>query len=495
MAKIDPSNGRTSGFDDATLVHELFESRAFLSPSAIALQLERSAAMTYAELSARSTDLAAQLQERGVGPDTMVPIMFDISFEMIISILAVLKSGGAYVPLALDHPYARLKKKLEALTATFLLMGQTPSISEKMSELKKGFPSLEILTYSLSSAGPVGMSSSLAPSSVTADNLAYVLFTSGSTGAPKGVAVEHRNLLAFLRSGKGNARGTSTMRKLLLSPYTFDISVGDIFSTLTTGGTLGLVRRDELLSNLPYWLEIMETTDLAVTPSIGRQLPTHGLPQLRRILFVGETLPVALAVRLRQTREVYNTMGPTECVVDATEYSLPVPTQDSLVFRDRVPIGYPIGETTIHILCPSTLELVVGQEVGEICIGGPQVARGYLADAELSKKKFVSDPFSPVPLGRMFRTGDLGRWNQFGQVEHLGRIDSQVKLRAIRIEPGEVEHVVQSVNGIETAYADVIDMGRLGEQSLVVAYTLQRPHSGDEIHIPSRLITYTFPYF
>ena len=459
------------------LVHELFETCARSTPSAIALDFERSSTMNYSELDARSTALAAELRDKkGVGPDMMVPILFDISFEMIVAILAVMKAGGAYVPLGLDHPKDRLKRVLDIAGPRFLLCGQGTA-SVRASELKDISPNLDLLVYAVGDsqtfAAPTH-SNRLLPGSVTAEHLAYVLFTSGTTGMPKGVGVEHRNLSAFLRSGQGDAMAPAGMRKLLLSPYTFDISVGDIFSTLTSGGTLGLVRRQELLSNLPYWLDMMKTTHLAVTPSVGRQIPTEGLPHLTHIIFVGETLPVDLAIRLSKTRQVHNTMGPTECVIDATEYVVPKSTDASdaaYAIGDRVPIGYPIGATNIYVLRPSTLELTARGEVGEICIGGPQVSRGYVTDAELSRSKFVSDPFTGVTGGMMFRSGDIGRWNQFGQLEHLGRMDGQVKLRGLRIETGEIEHVVQkSSPDIHTVYADVLDIS--GEQTLVVVFTL-----------------------
>nr|ABA12609.1 putative nonribosomal peptide synthetase [Omphalotus olearius] len=471
----------------APLAHELFESCAQRNPTAIALQFEDSLTMTYAELAARSNELAYELQGKGIGPEVMVPILFDNSLEMIVAILAIMKAGGAYVPLGVDHPKARLQRVVEITGAKLLVCGAALCAKARARDLKIAFPDIEVLDYARDpSLSSTDCARALPERRVSPEQLAYVLFTSGSTGVPKGVAVEHRNLCAFLHSGQGNAKGSPKMRKLLMSPYTFDVSIADIFSTLTSGGTLGLVRRLELLSNLPYWLGVMKTTHLAVTPSVGRQIPTEGLPHLRHILFAGETLPVDLAVRLSQTREVSNIMGPTETTIEATEYLVP-----KKLFGERVPIGYALGTTLIYIVRPTTLDLVARGEVGEICIGGPQVARGYVSDPELSSKKFVPDPFSRVEGAKIFRTGDLGRWNEFGQLDHLGRLDGQIKLRGLRIETGEIELVVQKADAdIRGVYVDVLDYD--GEQNLVAAFTLSSNSLGTS-HSEVAVVSLTEP--
>ena len=452
--------GKSSASTSQSLVHQLFDACAHANPSRIALDFEGSVSMNYAELDSLSTALANELH--WVKSDTMVPLMFDVSFEMIIAILAVLKSGGAYVPLDVNHPPARLERILDITKAKVILYGKGKEISEKVAGIKETYPAMSLLEYHCPT---VTSTTPHIARIVDAQSLAYVFFTSGSTGVPKGVAIEHGNLAAFLHSNQGNAARYPNMRKLLVSPYTFDISVGDIFSTLTSGGTLGLVSRTKLLSNLPYWVEKMRTTHLALTPSVGRQLPIDGLPDLQHLIFVGETLPVDLAFNMSRNRTVSNTMGPTECVIDATEYIIPKGSP-LLEGAQRVSIGYPIGQTTIYILRPSTTERVAVDEVGEICIGGPQVTRGYLASTDLTNAKFVPDPFSTIPGARMFRTADLGRWNRYGQLDHLGRLDGQVKLRGLRIETGEIEAVLmRSSTDILGIYVDVLDVR--GEMALV----------------------------
>lgn len=261
------------------------------------------------------------------------------------------------------------------------------------------------------------------------------------------------------------------MRKLLLSPYGFDVSVGDIFSALTTGNTLVLVRRNEILSNLPFWLAETRTTHLSVTPSVAHQIPTDGIPSLKHINFVGESLPVDLAARLSQNREVWSTSGITECAVSSTEWLIPSRSTENS-FGERVTIGLPIGHNNIYILRPSTNDLSAIGEVGEICIGGPQVAREYVSDPTLSAVKFVRDPFTKIPGARMFRSGDLGKWNRNGMIDFMGRTDGQTKLRGMRMETGEVETVVlQSNKDVLAVYADVHTSE--SEQVLVALFTLR----------------------
>ncbi|KAJ3743516.1 putative nonribosomal peptide synthetase [Lentinula detonsa] len=474
-------------------VHEVFQENARSNPSAIALDFEASYTMTYGELDARSTVLAFELRQRGVGRDVMVPLLFDSSVEMIIAILGVMKAGGAYgnyillfpldssayvicctVPLGVDHPRARLERVLSLTNAKLLLYGSGKH-TVRITDLEETFPGLQVALVALDQNLVITDISSDVLPSVDGSHLAYVLFTSGSTG---GVGVEHHNLSALFRSGQADAATHPGMRKLLLSPYTFDISVGDIFSALTTGNMLVLVRRERMLSNLLFWLEKTCTTHLSITSTLARHLPTDGIPFLKYINFVGETVPIDVASRLSRTRNLRNTMGPTECVVSATEYIIP-PHSTTASFGERVPIGRPIGSTNIYILRPSTYDLVAIGEVGEICIGGSQVSRGYVTDAALSEAKFVSDPFSNVAGARMFRSGDLGRWNRNKLLEHLGRMDRQIKLRGLRVETGEIETVVQNASeDISSVYVDMHEVE--GEQVLIALMVLALDEAVEE---------------
>ncbi|KAJ7825769.1 hypothetical protein B0H14DRAFT_2819538 [Mycena olivaceomarginata] len=471
--KPHANHNGSPGVEDASqrplLVHQLFDECG-------------TATITYAELDRLSTGLAWNLRAHGVKAEGVVSLMFSASFEMIIAILAVVKSGGAYIPLDSEHPRERLEHILRIAGASVILYGRGNGIGTRISQLQESITDLLAIEYDHRDVVDAPKPQNLGPVVIEAGTLAYVLFTSGSTGTPKGVAVEHGNLAAFLDSNQGTAARRPNMHWLLVSPYTFDGSVDAIFSTLTVGGILGLVERRKLLSNLGHWLEVMQTTTVLVTPSIGRQLPVNGLPLLQHIFFGGETLPVDLALKLSRNRMVFNRMGPTECTVYVTEYV--IPKGAPVAFAKNVPIGRPGKGTTIYILRPETDERMLDGQLGEICIGGPQVARGYFNDPEHSQARFVLDPFSAVSDARMFRSGDLGRWNSDGQLEHLGRIDGQIKLRGLRIETGEIETVVgQSGADMEGIYVDVLDVR--GEQILVAV--LEQGTTG--IHAELKILT------
>ncbi|KAJ7665708.1 hypothetical protein B0H17DRAFT_284754 [Mycena rosella] len=451
------------------LIHELFETCARENPFSTALEFEGHATLTYVELDLLSSALAADLHHNyGVEPDIMVPILFEPSFEMIIAILAVMKAGGAYVPLGTDLPKDALRERMGLIGGKVFICQK--NLEAQMKDVMASHPSVKVLGYSRPDTSSPASVLERRPSSPLPNptHLAYVLFTSGTTGLPNGVGVEHRNVSAFLMSSLGVEMAGKGKRKLLLSAYTFDISAGDIFSTLTSGGILALVRREKMLSNLPHWVDVTRTTHLSVTPSIARLLPTTGLPTLSHIIFGGEIVPPDLAERLNQNRTLINSMGPTEATIYATFYVVPkffgVPTSSR---PDRVPIGYPLETTILYVLRPSTTELAACSEIGEICIGGPQVARGYITNAALSKTKFIPDIFQGA--GRIFRTGDWGRWNSLGQLEILGRIDGQLKFHGIRIEAEEIERVVRDAADIDLFYSAVLEVG--GDQKLVGVLT------------------------
>ncbi|KAJ7818549.1 putative nonribosomal peptide synthetase [Mycena leptocephala] len=450
-----------------TLVHELFEACVRENPSSTALEFEGQRTLTYAELDLCSSALAVDLHNKySVEPNVMVPILFEPSFEMIIAILAIMKAGGAYVPFGSDLPMDALRDRMRLIGGKIFICGEDQEARAK--EAMAAHPKVVVLPYSWSKSGSLirTLERRLSSPLPNPTQLAYVLFTSGTTGLPNAVGVEHRNLSAFLSSSLGMEMAGTEKRKLLLSAYTFDISAGDIFSTLTSGGVLALVRREKMLSHLPHWVEVTRTTHLSVTPSIARLLPTTGLPTLSHIIFGGEIVPPDLAERLSQNRTVINSMGPTEATIYATFYIVPK-FFGATNFHRRVPIGYPLETTILYVLRPGTMELAAQSEIGEICIGGPQVARGYITNPQLSKTKFVPDIFEGT--GHIFRAGDWGRWNYLGQLEILGRMDGQLKYHGIRIETEEIEHVVRSTTDVDQFYSAVLEVD--GDQKLVGVFT------------------------
>ncbi|KAJ3768472.1 hypothetical protein FB446DRAFT_694940 [Lentinula raphanica] len=447
--------------------HELIMQYASANPSHPALQFEGQSVLTYTQLDELASDLAKELiVQFGVISGSKVPLFFKTSFELIVSILAIMKAGGAFVPLGDDLPDDRLLAILEMINASVLICGE--DMEERATVMTNSLTRLKIFTYSRTLQFSPDKLCQLP--SVKLTHLVYILFTSGTTGIPNAVGVEHGNLLAFLYSSLGLQLRNAKKQCLLLSPYTFDIGIGDIMTTLISGGTLHLVLRHKLLSNLPHWLEVTKTTHLSVTPSIGRLIPMEGLPNLTHIIFGGEKLPLDLAIHMSQKRIVINGCGPTEATIHASAFIVPR-TSNKMPTSNGVPIGYPLGTTKLYILRPYTMDLTARGEIGEICIGGPQVSQGYLYNADLTHRKFVPDIFGGA--GRIFRTGDLGRWNQLGQLEIQERIDNQIKFHGLRIEVEEIQRAVISEfqltpNGshaIGSVYAFVIEYG--GEQKLV----------------------------
>ncbi|GAB1198114.1 hypothetical protein APSETT444_007422 [Aspergillus pseudonomiae] len=427
--------------DDPVRAHDLIEQTASKWPNKIALEVEHSQFMTYAELSNASSRVAKGLQNclsRDSANQPLVPICFDKSVDMVVAILAVLKAGGAYVPLDPSQPRERLASILSASHATVVIAGQTDLqdiLHSTCSELGILLTSIESLSEQDKSTGEVSGPEHLSPSS-----LAYVLFTSGSTGTPKGVMVEHQNLVAFMKAGEGNADGTWTSTRLQLAAYSFDASIGDIFANLYRGGRLALVQRNRMLSNLNHWLEELLVTHLALTPTIGDLIISHVPARLQVLMFGGEPFHQSFLDQAPAEARIWNTCGPTETVVDVACCVL----QKG---ETNAPIGRPFGQCQIYILQHGSSDTAVPPNaIGEICVAGPQVSRGYLGQPDVTSHVFVTDPFRPSQ--RMYRTGDLGRLNHRGMLEHLGRADGQVKLRGLRVETGEVEVTIRQSSSI-----------------------------------------------
>ncbi|PLB54055.1 putative nonribosomal peptide synthase, partial [Aspergillus steynii IBT 23096] len=441
--------------------HHLIDETAAKWPKKIALQFENDGFVTYAELARRSTELAdilrAQLPSEISQP--LVPICFDKSLEMVVTILAVLKAGAAYVPLDPSHPEERLEAILRSCKASLVLWGslQCPTtLSAACSSLGVQLKTIDQLICLDAGA----LKADRQPQQ-SASSLAYVLFTSGSTGTPKGVMVEHRNLVAFMVAGEGNADGSWTSTRLQLAAYSFDVSIGDLFANLWQGGRLALVPRDKMLSDLNYWLEETCSSHIALTPTVGDLILPSMPARLKTFMFGGETFHRSFLAQAPTEAKVWNTCGPTETVVDVACCVLDPANPTT------TPIGRPFGACSLYIVRPGTNAVLPPQAVGEICVAGPQVSRGYLGREDLTARVFIPDPFSHSRKGRMYRTGDFGKLDADGAVEHLGRIDSQVKLRGLRVETGEVEAVIKQSSAALAHVCVDVHQSVSGEDTLV----------------------------
>ncbi|KAL3479401.1 hypothetical protein BJX99DRAFT_255659 [Aspergillus californicus] len=451
------SNGAHDAPDQC--VHHLVHKHAQETPEKIALQFEQREFVTYNQLDERSTNLSRaihtvlmkEIDERGLVNQPLVPICFDKTPHMVIAMLAVLKAGAAYIPLDPEQPIVRLTAVCNAADARMVICGDDTSRAKLHSVCRDANCSLWTVD-DLRQVDP-GPTTKMQTAVVPSD-LAYVLFTSGSAGIPKGVMVEHRNLTAFMTAQAGSTDCSWTSNRLSLLEYIFDASMGDIFGTLGKGGRLSLVRRGHLMPQLVQWLDDLAISHLTLTPTIGGFLFDHlerigsRVEHLHTLVFGGESLGQELLSRIPQNITVWNGYGPTETTIEVTAAMLQGSRGSPSMDRPSVSIGRPTGQNRIHVLVPGTEEQVPIGVVGELCVSGPQVSRGYLSEEELGAERFVRDPLSAT--GTMYRTGDLVRWKGNGNLQFLGRMDQQMKLRGLRIEPtdivaaAEAHHFVKS---------------------------------------------------
>jgi amino acid adenylation domain-containing protein len=462
-AQLAAWNGTAVAYPGGSLgLHAEIEAQIERTPDAVAVTCE-GASLTYRELGERAARLAGRLRELGVGAESRVGICAERSLEMIAGLLGILWAGGAYVPLDPSYPSDRLAFMLEDAAVPVLL---TQSRLEERLPALPSHPSQTVHTLRLDDPATwtAEPAAAVHPPPLGA---AYVIFTSGSTGRPKGVVNSHRgvvNRLVWMQSEYGL---TADDRVLQKTPISFDVSVWELFWPLRTGARLVLARPGghQDPAYLAGLIERERVTTLHFVPSMLQVFVDEGRAagcrSLRRVIASGEALPAGLAQRLLEQApwaELHNLYGPTEAAVDVTFHACrPGET--------RVPIGRPVANTRIHLLDHDGHPVPVGV-AGELCIGGVQVARGYLARPDLTADRFVPDPFPGEPGERLYRTGDLARRLPDGELEYLGRLDHQVKVRGHRIELGEIEAALARHPGVREAL--VLARGAGGDTALTV---------------------------
>nr|ASV46751.1 non-ribosomal peptide synthetase [uncultured bacterium] len=421
-----------------TTIHELVAQQAARTPDAPAVTLA-GATLSYAELDERANRLAHHLRALGVTTGTLVGICVDRSLELAVAILGVLKAGGAYVPLDPDYPVQRLAGLLADAAAPVLLTQR---------QLADRLPPHEARVVALDSGwAEIAERPGTAPAPLAGPgNLAYVIYTSGSTGQPKGVQVEHRSLVGYALAAVEAFDLVPEDRFLQFASLGFDVLVEELFPTWLAGAAvvmvpqrvlsggeafLRLIREERLtLFELPtsFWHEWVQTLVEA-----GATLPGH----LRLVIIGGErVLPDRLERWLRLGVPLTHVFGLTETTVTTTTFRVPADAGPEV--RQNLPVGRPWRNMRIHVLDDRMRPVPVGVR-GELYIGGVGVARGYLNRPGLTRQRFVPDPFATEPEARLYRTGDLVRLRHGGDLEFIGRIDTQVKIRGHRIEPAEVE--------------------------------------------------------
>ncbi len=439
--------------------HQWIDQQACVCPAQIAV-LSGADKITYRELTDRSNRLARRLQCLGAERGKRVAILLDRSIDLVVSALAVWKSGCAYVPVDPQYPQARVASMVEDSSPTVIITTTGLSRTLLRAPLNVICLDREQQKIDRESAEPLGVQVSL-------EDLAYVIYTSGSTGKPKGVEVRHRSLVNFLSSMQRHPGMEASDRLLAVTTFSFDIAGLELYLPLVCGAQLVLAKRDDIADGerLIRLLRDHAITVMQATPVTWRLLLKSGWRGASkfRVLCGGEALPRELADRLLSTgTEVWNLYGPTETTIWSTIERVESET-------GSIAIGRPIANTTVYVMDDSGLPVPAGA-VGEICIGGDGLARGYLNDSTLTHRKFVDDPFKPH--GRIYRTGDLGRLLPNGKLDCLGRRDSQVKLRGFRIELGEIEAALEKQPGVQQAAAVVRNQNSDGR---LIVYVAMKP--------------------
>ncbi|MGZ3458710.1 MAG: amino acid adenylation domain-containing protein, partial [Archangium sp.] len=471
---------RTPGLLPEQPVHRLIEAHARLTPDAPAVRFGDEL-LTYRELNSRANQLARHLRRLGVGPEVLVALCLERSLELVLSMLATLKAGGAWLSLDPSLPAERLDFISSNALAPVLL---THSSLEHLLD-RRGFVFLVDEHWERverESADDIDVS-------VDGSNLAYVIYTSGSTGRPKGTLLTHGGLANTAREAALAHGYRPDSRVLQFASTSFDASVCEVFSTLVAGACLCLASKEQLLPSEPLRSLLLQQSITAVTltPSVLAQLEPQGLPQLQTLISAGEACTPELARHWSQGRTLLNAYGPTEVTICAT-ISGPVDAE-------RLSIGRPLPNVQVYVL-DERLRPVAPGIPGELYVGGAGLARGYLGRPELTAERFVPHPFSTEPGARLYRTGDKVRWLPHGELEFLGRLDEQVKLRGFRIELGEVESVLREQPGVHEAVV-VLREDSPGDKRLV-AYAVPQPGSPLEPHslrtaLLSRLPEYMVP--
>jgi amino acid adenylation domain-containing protein len=460
----------------AATLPDLVEAQVARTPDAVAVAFE-GRTLTYGELDARANDTAAALRDLGAGPGTVVAVCAERSLDLVAALLAVLKTGAAYLPLDPEYPADRLAFML-ADTAPLALLTSAEVVATALDGtiLDGTGPAGPLPVVLLDEVGGSGR----APARGRArragpDDDAYVIYTSGSTGRPKGVPTTHRaihNRLEWMRRAYGVSAEDVILQK---APHGFDVSVWEFFLPLATGATLALARPGGQ-KDAAYLVEAIDTYGVTIVHFVPSMLSvflaedTDGrCGSLRLLLSGGEELPLHLAreVLERLGCELYNQYGPTEAAIDVTSWHCTPASIDGLA---RIPIGRPMANLRTYILDAARQPVPVGMP-GHLHLAGTGVARGYLGRPELTAERFVADPFTPA--GRMYATGDLARFRPDGCIEFLGRLDHQVKLRGLRIEPGEIESVLREQPGVRDAVVTVRE-DRPGDRRLVAYYVPSR---------------------
>ncbi|PHM26108.1 non-ribosomal peptide synthetase [Xenorhabdus budapestensis] len=450
-------NGPQNHYPPGRCFHELFEEQVALNPEKTALVFGDST-LSYQAVNAQANQLAHYLIEQGIRPDILVAICLPRSLQTVIALLGILKAGGAYVPLDASYPQARLQYMLEDSGAEFILT--ETALVDKLPISQQRVICLDTDAVQLHVQNLPTDNIVHRPAPLTENHLAYVIYTSGSTGRPKGAMLEHKGWVNLAQAQAMLFGADADIRGLQFASWSFDAAVLEMAMTLAYGATLYLISETQRRS--PEWLDEMvekyHITHAVLPPALLPHLDFNKWRTVSTLLLAGEAVAPHIAAQWSQGRKLFNVYGPTECTSIVTTALL---TADK-----RVTIGKPLPNTVMRIL-NSDGNLVPLGAIGELHIGGIQLARGYRNAPDITEKQFIRDPFSINP-DRLYCTGDLVRWTPEGELEFIGRLDAQIKIRSHRIELGEIETVLAGQEILSNAA--VIADGHDSEDRKLIAY-------------------------
>ncbi len=416
-------NNKSINYDITKTVDDFFEMQVKKNPNKVAL-ICKDKSFTYDELNKKSNQLAFLLRQKGVKPEKLVGLVVDRSEDLIIGILAILKAGGAYLPVDPAYPLQRINYMYEQAEIDLLLTHSHLNIDLSFPCEKIYLDNYPLNQYPTDNLDRLH----------NAENLIYTLYTSGSTGQPKGVTVEHRNVVGYYHSFIDEFKLTENDIMLQQSTVSFDISVEEIFPILLTGGTLVIACKDEVASieKLLIVMRNNKVTMISGFPLLLNELNKYPpVESVHTMISGGDVLRKEYINNLIDKVKIYNTYGPSETTVCISYYEV---TSERI--QSGIPTGKPIANYKVYILDKNRKPVPIGVP-GEVCISGVGVSRGYLNRPDLTSERFVKNPF--IPNEKMYISGDLARWSPDGNIEFLGRIDNQIKICGRRTEPGEVE--------------------------------------------------------
>ena len=435
-------------------IQQLFEEQVEKIPNNIAVVFNGQR-LTYKELNERANSLARVLREKGAEAEKIIGIMVDRSLEMIIGIIGILKAGSAYLPIDPEYPVERIKYMLEDSDTEILL---TQKKLQKNIDYDGEIIDIEDPALYERTTSNLKMLSEV-------HNLAYIIYTSGTTGRPKGVLVEHIGIANLRELFEKKLHINEQDKVIQFASISFDASVWEINMSLLNGAELHILSKETIdnYENFSNYINVHNITVATIPPIYLGNVDEQKIKTLRLLITAGSIINKKILNKWCKKVDYMNAYGPTETTICATMWNYDEEVQN----LSSVPIGKPLNNLKTYVVdVDNRLNLMPIGKVGELCISGDSLARGYINRKELTVEKFVDNPFEPGT--KMYRTGDLAKWLNDGNIEFVGRIDDQVKIRGFRIELGEIENQLLKIKGIKEAV--VIDRSDMQGEKYLCAY-------------------------